>query len=71
MANKEDQTRSPQVALTQQIDAIVDNKLTVPKVVQDGLKVFRAAVYQVGPLLIPLVAPHICEVEDSMEKPRQ
>lgn len=45
--------------LTSYIDAFIDNKLTMSQVVENRLKVFRAAVDEVGPMLVPLVPPHI------------
>lgn len=45
--------------LTSDIDALVDDELAVPQVVEDGLKVFWAAVNEEGAALVPCVAPHV------------
>lgn len=46
-------------SLTSYIYAFIDNELAVSQVVEDGLKVFGAAVDQVSSVLVPLVPPHI------------
>lgn len=46
-------------SLTSYVYAFIDNELSVSQVVEDGLKVFGAAVDQVSSVLIPLVPPHI------------
>lgn len=58
--------RSPSVVkeiqhegLTSDVDALVDDELAVPQVVEDGLKVLGAAVDEEGAALVPRVAPHI------------
>lgn len=45
--------------LTSYVYAFVDDELTVSQIVEDGLKVLRAAVDEVRPVLVPLVSPHI------------
>lgn len=45
---------------TSDVDALVDDELAVPQVVEDGLKVLRAAVDEEGAALVPRVAPHVC-----------
>lgn len=45
--------------LTSDVDPLVDDELAVPQVVEDGLKVFRAAVNEEGAALVPRVAPHV------------
>lgn len=46
-------------SLTSYVYAFIDNELSVSQVVEDGLKVFGAAVDQVSSVLVPLVPPHI------------
>lgn len=44
---------------TQRVDAVVDDELPVPQVVQDGLEVVGAAVDEIGAAGVLLVAPNI------------
>lgn len=44
---------------TSDVDALVDDELAVPQVVEDGLEVLRAAVDEEGAALVPRVAPHV------------
>lgn len=53
------------MCLTSDVDALVDDELAVPQVVEDGLKVLGAAVDEEGAALVPRVAPHICSRDNN------
>lgn len=45
--------------LTQRVDPIVDDQLTVPQIIQNGFKVIWTPVDQISPLRVLLVPPNI------------
>lgn len=55
--------------LTSYIYSFIDNELTVSQVVENRLKVFRAAVDQVSPMLVLLVPPHIWSKHRGCQNP--